>query len=155
MADLHRTSGAPIHLFRLSGIYGPGRSPIDRALSGQARIVDKPLQVFGRIHRDDIVQTLFASMAQPNPAAIYNMTDDLSCPTGEPVQFACQLLGIEPPTPIPFEQAGMTPMGRSFFAESKRISNGRIKRELGVTLAYPTYREGLTALFEQRKAYSA
>ncbi|MCR9256621.1 MAG: SDR family oxidoreductase [Alphaproteobacteria bacterium] len=146
--DLHRTTGAPVHRFRLSGIYGPGRSPIDRVRAGQARIVDKPNQVFGRIHRDDIVRTLFASMAKPNPSAIYNVTDDLACPTGDPIRYACALLGVEPPAPTPFEQAGMTPMGRSFFSESKRVNNARIKRELGVTLAYPTYREGLKALFD-------
>jgi len=146
--DLHRVTGAPVHLFRLSGIYGPGRNPVDRVKSGQARIVEKPRQVFGRIHRDDIVSTLMASMATPNPGAIYNVTDDLSCPPGEPIRFACDLLGVRPPDPVAFDAAGLSAMGRSFYAESKRIANGRIKRELGVELAYPTYREGLRALSE-------
>lgn len=144
--DLRRVEGVPVHLFRLSGIYGPGRNPIDRVRAGQARIIEKRNQVFNRIHRDDIVQGLMASMSKPNPGQIYNFADDLACDTGTPIRYACELLGVDPPAPIPMQEAGLTPMGRSFFAESKRVSNVRLRQELGVSLRYPTYVEGLNAL---------
>ncbi len=144
--DLWRKHGRPVHLFRLAGIYGPGRGPFEQVRAGTARRVIKPGQVFSRIHVDDIVRVLEASMAKPNPGAAYNVCDDESAPPQDVIVEAARLLGIEPPPAIPFDQANLTPMARSFYDESKRVSNRRIREELGVTLAYPTYREGLAAL---------
>ena len=142
--DLGRR-GLPIHLFRLPGIYGPGRSALDSLRAGTARRVDKPGQVFSRIHVEDIATVLEASMVQPNPGAAYNVCDDEPAPGHEVIAHAARLLGVEPPPLVPFEEAGLSPMAASFYADSKRVRNDRIKRELGVTLAYPSYREGLGA----------
>lgn len=144
--DLGRRTGTPTHLFRLPGIYGPGRSPLDDLKAGTARRIDKPGQVFSRIHVDDLVRVLQASMAKPDPGAAYNVTDDEAAPSSEVVEFAAGLLGVEPPPLIPFGEAKLSPMAASFYAESKRVRNDRIKQELGVTLSYPTYREGLRAI---------
>lgn len=142
---LYRQYGVPMHLFRLGGIYGPGRSALDSVRDGTAKRVDKPGQVFCRIHVADIAATLRASMAKPTLGAIYNVTDDLPSSSHEVVDYACSLLGVEPPPLIPFEQAEMTPMAASFYADCRRVKNDRIKRQLGVTLAYPDYRAGLDA----------
>ena len=139
-------TGAPVHIFRLAGIYGPGRGPFEKVRAGTARRIIKPGQVFGRIHVEDIAQTLWASVAAPNPGAIYNVTDDLTCPPAEVISHAAALLGLPEPEAVPFESAQMTPMARSFYADNKRVSNARIKTELGVDLLYPTYREGLAAV---------
>ena len=144
--DLWRKHGRPVHLFRLAGIYGPGRGPFEQVRAGTARRVIKPGQVFSRIHVDDIVRVLEASMAKPNPGAAYNVCDDESAPPQDVIVEAARLLGVEPPPAVPFDQANLSPMARSFYDESKRVSNRRIREELGVTLAYPTYREGLAAL---------
>ena len=144
--DLWRTHGRPVHLFRLAGIYGPGRGPFEQVRAGTARRVIKPGQVFSRIHVDDIVRVLEASMAKPNPGAAYNVCDDEAAPPQDVIAEAARLLGVEPPPEIPFEQASLSPMARSFYDEMKRVSNRRIREELGVKLAYPTYREGLAAL---------
>lgn len=144
--DLHRTHGSPVHLFRLAGIYGPGRGPFEQVRAGTARRVVKPGQVFSRIHVEDIVQVLLASMARPNPGAAYNVCDDDPAPPQDVIAEAARLLGLDPPPEIPFEAAELSPMARSFYEESKRVSNRRIKEELGVRLRYPTYREGLAAL---------
>jgi nucleoside-diphosphate-sugar epimerase len=143
-------SGLPVHLFRLAGIYGPGpgRSSIAAARAGTARRIVKPGQVFCRIHVDDIVQVLRASMARPNSGAIYNVTDDEPAPPQDVVTFACRLLGIQPPPETLFDQAELSPMARSFYSDSRRVSNARIKEELGVSLHYPSYREGLRALLD-------
>ncbi|MBF5095919.1 SDR family oxidoreductase [Azospirillum sp. INR13] len=143
--NLYRQYGVPMHLFRLAGIYGPGRSAIDSVRDGTARRVDKPGQVFCRIHVDDIATTLRASMARPTLGAVYNVADDLPSPSHEVVEYACRLLGVEPPPLIPFDQAEMSPMAASFYADCRRVKNDRIKRQLGVTLAYPDYRAGLEA----------
>jgi nucleoside-diphosphate-sugar epimerase len=143
---LHAAYGLPVHVFRLAGIYGPGRSALDTVRAGKAQRVDKPGQVFSRIHVDDIVAVLRASMARPNPGAIYNVCDDDPAPPGDVIAFACELLGVAPPEPIPFERAELSAMARSFYADSKRVRNARIKTELGVRLRYPDYRAGLTAL---------
>jgi nucleoside-diphosphate-sugar epimerase len=147
--DLGTRTGTPTHLFRLPGIYGPGRSPLDDLRAGTARRVDKPGQIFSRIHVDDIVQVLRASMARPNGGAAYNVTDDEAASSPEVIAFAAGLLGIEPPPLIPFAEAKLSPMAGSFYAESKRVRNDRIKRELGVTLRHPTYREGLRAIISR------
>ena len=136
----------PVHTFRLAGIYGPGRGPFEKIRRGTVQRIDKPGQVFGRIHVEDIATTLQASMARPAPGTAYNVTDDLTCPPQEVIGHAADLLGLPRPPLVPFEQAEMSPMARSFYGENKRVSNDRIKTALAVTLAYPTYREGLAAI---------
>lgn len=143
---LQRDHGLPVHLFRLAGIYGPGRNQIAAVLSGSAKRIIKHDQVFSRIHVDDIVGVLEASMARPDPGRIYNVADDEPAPPQDVVAFAAELLGRPPPHEIAFDDADLSPMARSFYNESKRVSNARIKRELGYALRYPTYREGLRAL---------
>ncbi len=138
--------GLPVHLFRLAGIYGPGRSALDTVRAGRAQRIDKPGQVFSRIHVEDIASVLEASMARPNPGAAYNLCDDEAAPPAEVIAYACELLDVPPPPLVPFDQAELSPMGRSFYRDNKRVSNRRIKEELGVTLAYPDYRAGLQAL---------
>jgi nucleoside-diphosphate-sugar epimerase len=144
-------SGLPVHLFRLAGIYGPGqgRSALAAVRAGTARRIVKPGQVFCRIHVDDIVEVLRASMARPNPGAIYNVADDEPAPPQDVVTFACALLGVEPPPETPFDAAELSPMARSFYSDSRRICNARIREELGVRLRYPSYREGLRALLDE------
>jgi nucleoside-diphosphate-sugar epimerase len=138
--------GLPLHVFRLAGIYGPGRSALDSLRAGTAKRVIKPGQVFSRIHVADIVQVLRASMARPNAGAVYNVCDDDPAPPWEVVEYAAELLGIPAPPAMPFEQAELSDMARSFYDDNKRVRNERIKRELGVQLMYPSYREGLRAL---------
>jgi nucleoside-diphosphate-sugar epimerase len=144
-------SGLPVHIFRLAGIYGPGpgRNALDAVRAGTARRIVKPGQVFGRIHVDDIAQVLRASIARPNPGAIYNVADDEPAPPQDVIAFACALLGVAPPPEVPYEQADLSPMARSFYADNRRVCNARIKDELGVRLRYPTYRDGLRAILEQ------
>ncbi|MEM7429039.1 MAG: SDR family oxidoreductase, partial [Pseudomonadota bacterium] len=124
--------GLPLHIFRLAGIYGPGSNQLVSLLNGKSRRVIKPGQVFSRIHVDDIAAVLRASMARPDPGRAYNVCDDEAAPPQDVVAHAAELLGMEPPPEVPFEDAGMSPMGRSFYAESKRVRNDRIKQELGV-----------------------
>jgi nucleoside-diphosphate-sugar epimerase len=149
---LWRERGLPVHLFRLAGIYGPGRGPFEKVRRGEARRIVKPGQVFSRIHVDDIAQVLRASMALPNPGAAYNVCDDAPAPPQDVIAEAARLLGAALPPEVPFEAAEMSPMARSFYAESKRTSNARIRGELEVELHYPTYREGLRALLEAERA---
>jgi nucleoside-diphosphate-sugar epimerase len=139
-------TGLPVHRFRLAGIYGPGRSALDRLRSGTAQSIVKPGQVFSRIHVEDIAATLAASIARPDPGGVYNVADDLPAPPHEVIAFAARLLGLPEPPAITFEDAELSPMARSFYAESKRVSNRRIKHDLGVRLAYPDYRAGLRAI---------
>jgi nucleoside-diphosphate-sugar epimerase len=150
-------SGLPAHVFRLAGIYGPGlgRNALDAVRAGTARRIVKPGQVFGRVHVDDIVQVLRASIARPDPGAVYNVADDEPAPPQDVIAFACELLGVAPPPEVPYEQAELSPMARSFYADNRRIANARIKRELGVRLRYPTYREGLRAILEQEAQSAA
>lgn len=138
--------GLPVHIFRLAGIYGPGRGPFEKVRQGTARRIIKKNQVFSRIHVEDIAQILAASIAQPNPGRAYNVCDDEPAPPQDVIAHAAELLGMPIPPAIPIEEAEMSPMARSFYAESKRIRNTRIKEELGVKLRYPTYRVGLPAL---------
>jgi nucleoside-diphosphate-sugar epimerase len=144
-------SGLPVHIFRLAGIYGrgPGRNALEAVRAGTARRIVKPGQVFGRVHVDDIVQVLCASIARPNPGAVYNVADDEPAPPQEVIAFACELLGVAPPPEVPYDQAELSPMARSFYADNRRIANARIKRELDVRLRYPTYRDGLRAILEE------
>ena len=138
--------GWPLHIFRLAGIYGPGRSAFDKLRDGTARRIVKPGQVFSRIHVDDIATVLLASFARPDPGTAYNVADDEPCPPQDVIAHAAGLLGLAPPPEIPFEAADLSPMARSFYADNKRISNARIKRALGVRLAHPDYRAGLQAI---------
>jgi nucleoside-diphosphate-sugar epimerase len=143
-------SGRRVEVFRLSGIYGPGRSVIDNLKAGTARRIVKPGQVFNRIHVDDIAGVLAAAIDQPAGHAVYNVSDDEPAPPQDVVAYAAELLGLPVPPDIPFERAGLSGMAASFWAESKRVSNARIKAALGVELAYPTYREGLRAIVAGR-----
>ncbi|SMY08269.1 SDR family oxidoreductase [Flavimaricola marinus] len=140
------TLGLPLHIFRLAGIYGPGRGPFAKVRNGTARRIIKPGQVFSRTHVDDIAQVLLASINQPNPGRAYNVCDDDPAPPEDVIGHAAQLLGLPIPPAEDFDTAEMTPMARSFYAESKKVSNERIKSELGVVLKYPDYRAGLSAL---------
>lgn len=140
------SSGLPLHIFRLAGIYGPGRNQLLSVLDGTARRIVKEGQIFSRIHVDDIANVLEASIARPNPGAIYNVCDDEPAPASDVVAYAAELLGRTPPPEIPFEQADLSPMGRSFYMSSRRVSNRRIHEELGLALSFPTYREGLKSL---------
>ena len=140
--------GLPLHIFRLAGIYGPGRGPFAKVREGTARRIVKPGQVFSRIHVEDIAQVLAASIARPNPGAIYNVCDDDPAPPEDVIAEAARLLGLPIPPAEDFDSAEMTPMARSFYAESKKVRNDRLKTELGVTLRYPDYRTGLAALLE-------
>lgn len=146
---LHKDSGLPVHLFRLAGIYGPGRNQLLTVLNGSAKRIIKPGQIFSRIHVEDIAGVLAASMAKPNPGRAYNVCDDEPCPPQEVVEYAANLLGLPLPPEIPFEKAELSAMAKSFYADSKRVSNQRIKNELGYKLLYPNYREGLLALKPQ------
>lgn len=141
--------GLPLHIFRLAGIYGPGRGPFAKVRAGTARRIVKPGQVFSRIHVDDIAQVLAASITRPDPGAIYNVCDDDPAPPQAVIEYAARLLNLPVPPAIPFDQAEMSPMARSFYGESKRVRNDRIKIELGVTLKYPDYRTGLRALLAE------
>lgn len=140
----------PIHVFRLAGIYGPGRSALDQLTAGMARRIDAPGHLFSRIHVDDIVAVLRASMAKPKPGAIYNVCDDEPSESADVVAFAADLLGLDPPPLVVLEDAELSPMARSFYADRRLIDNRRIRNELGVVLQYPDYRAGLAAILAER-----
>jgi nucleoside-diphosphate-sugar epimerase len=144
----------PAHIFRLAGIYGPGRSTLDQVRAGTARRIERPGYKFSRIHVDDIANVLRASMALPEPGAIYNVCDDEPAAQSEIVAYACDLLAAEVPPLIPFEEAapGMSAMARSFWSDNRLIDNARLKRDLGVTLIHPNYRSGLAAILVAEKA---
>ncbi|MFT5869403.1 MAG: nucleoside-diphosphate-sugar epimerase [Paracoccaceae bacterium] len=144
--SLAAQTGMPLHIFRLAGIYGPGRGPFSKVRNGTARRIIKKNQLFSRIHVEDIAQILLASINQPNPGAIYNVCDNNAAPPEDVIAHAAALLGLPVPPAVGFENADMSPMARSFYAESKRVDNTRIRTELGVTLKYPDYPAGLAAL---------
>ncbi len=146
---LGRTAGLPVHIFRLAGIYGPTRGPFAKIRDGSARQIIKKNQVFSRTHVEDIAQVLAASMAAPDAGQIYNVCDDNPAPPEEVLCYAADLLGAPHPPKIDFDTAVLPEMVRSFYAESKRIRNDKIKSALGVDLLYPTYQAGLTALLAQ------
>lgn len=149
--ELWRDTGLPVHVFRLAGIYGPGRNQLLSLLDGTAKRVIKPGQIFSRIHVADIASVLEASMARPHPGRAYNVCDDEACPPQDVVEYGARLLGLPVPPDVPFEAAELSAMARSFYADSKRVSNARLKSELGVTLAFPTYREGLGDIAKRLK----
>jgi len=142
-------AGRPVAILRLAGIYGPGQNALTQMRSGRAKRIDKPGQAFNRIHVEDIAQAIEAALVQ-RADGIFNVTDDAPTPQGVPVGFAAELLGVAPPPEIPFTEAAktMSPMALSFYGESKQVRNDKLKRALGMRLRYPTYREGLRALFE-------
>lgn len=146
--QLAAAQNIPMHYFRLAGIYGPGRNQLRSVQNGTARRIDKPGQVFSRIHVDDIAQILLASIDRPQAGRAYSVCDDEPAPPQEVVAFAAALLGVTPPPLTPFAEAELSPMARSFYGDNKRIRNERLKLELGVSLRYPTYREGLAALLQ-------
>ncbi|PTW62533.1 nucleoside-diphosphate-sugar epimerase [Breoghania corrubedonensis] len=140
--DLAKETGFPIGIFRLSGIYGPGKNAFVNLEKGTARRLIKPGQVFNRIHVEDIAGALEASLAHP-ATRVYNVTDDEPCPPQDVVEYAADLMGLPCPPAIDFETADLSPMARSFYGENKRVSNWRIKEELGYRFRYPTYRSAL------------
>jgi nucleoside-diphosphate-sugar epimerase len=146
--QLGAENGKAIAILRLAGIYGPGRNALVTVVNGTARRIVKPGQVFNRIHVTDIAQAIDACFAQ-NATGVFNLADDEPAPPQDVIAFAAELMGKVPPPEIPFDQAraGMSAMAQSFYAENRRVRNGKIKQTLGVQLAYPTYREGLRALF--------
>jgi nucleoside-diphosphate-sugar epimerase len=137
-----------VQVFRLAGIYGPGRNALTNVRDGTARRIVKPGQVFNRIHVADIAKALLASIERPRPGGVYNVADDEPAPPQDVVAYAAELLGVPAPPETPFAEAALSAMAASFYAENKRASNRLLKTELGVDLAYPTYREGLRALHE-------
>lgn len=139
----------PLHIFRLAGIYGPGRGPFSKVRNGTARRIIKQDQVFSRIHVEDIASALELSLNAPSAGAIYNLCDDDPAPPEDVIGYAAELLGLPVPAAVDFETADMSPMARSFYAESKRVRNDRIKRDLGWVPKYPDYRSGLAARLEQ------
>lgn len=148
--EFGRSLGLPVHIFRLAGIYGPGRGPFEKIRDGSARQIIKLNQVFSRIHVDDIAQVLAASMQAPEGGQIYNLCDDNPAPPQDVLCYAAQLLGLPPPPIVDFETAVLPEMTRSFYAESKRVRNDKIKSKLGVQLMHPTYQAGLAALLGAR-----
>jgi nucleoside-diphosphate-sugar epimerase len=147
--DLWRRRGVPVHIFRLAAIYGPGRSPFEALREGTAKRIAKPGQVFSRIHVEDLAGVLAASIARPVPGAIYNVCDDEAAAPEAVVAYAAGLLGVPPPPLVNFQEAALSAMARSFYDDNKRVSNARIKAELGVALRYPTYRDGLRAILRE------
>ena len=145
-----------VDLFRVAGIYGPGRSPFAELRAGGGRRVDKPGHRFGRIHRDDIAAAVMAAMSQDRPASprVLNLTDDEPVESSVATAEAAALLGVPPPPLVPFEQAlaTMSPMGRSFWAENRQVASRKTQQALGIAWRYPTYREGLRAILDQERA---
>ena len=142
------TKNIPFATFRLAGIYGPGRSTFDKLKAGKSRRIVKPGQVFNRIHVEDIAQIAVAA-GKLKASGVFNGADDEPAPPQIVVEHAAKMLGIDPPVEEPFETADMTPMARSFYGDNKRCGNARLKKDLGITLKFPTYREGLDAIFKQ------
>jgi nucleoside-diphosphate-sugar epimerase len=149
--DFGARRGIAVAILRLAGIYGPGQNALVQIASGKARRIVKPGQVFNRIHVGDIAQAIDAAFTR-QASGIFNVADDEPTPPADPIVFAAQLMGVAPPPEIPFEQAApsMSPMALSFWQECRRVKNDKLKRELGVRLRYPTYREGLRALFTEQ-----
>jgi nucleoside-diphosphate-sugar epimerase len=152
---LGRRTGKAVHVLRLGGIYGPGRSALDKLRDGTARRLVKPGQVFNRIHVEDIARSIDAAFADRSPGGVWNVTDDEPAPPQDVIAYAAALLGIGAPPEVAFETADLPAMARSFYSENKRVANTRLKRDLGVRLAYPTYREGLAALLRGGEAGTA
>jgi len=144
-------SGKRKQVFRLPGIYGPGRSAIDRLRQGTAQRIVRPGQVFNRIHVDDIAGALGAAIAGAGAHQIYNVTDDEPAPPQDVIGYAAELLHMPPPPAVAFDDAKLSLMAKSFYAENKRVRNTRMRSELGVTLKFPSYREGLQAILARSR----
>ena len=153
--SLLKSYGLPVHIFRLAGIYGPGRSALDSVRSSIARRIDKPDHVFSRIHVEDLVQVLLASMSAPKLGEIYNVSDDMPAPSHEVIDYACALLGRAALPLIHFDKVDLAPIALSFYADNKRVRNDKIKNDLGVTLKYPSYKEGLSACLDAEEYASS
>ena len=153
--SMFRDYGLPVHIFRLAGIYGPGRSAIDSVKAGISRRILKPGHAFSRIHVEDVVETIISSFDKPHPGEIYNVVDDEAAPSHEVIAYACRLLGKDPPPLVPFDEANLSPMTLSFYSENKRVKNDKIKRDLGIALKYPNYRVGLEACLKAEQEIEA
>lgn len=155
--SLPLASAASIHVFRLAGIYGPRRNVFETIRSGKARRIDRPGHLFSRIHVDDIATVLRASIAQPEAGQVFNVCDDEPAEPATVTAYACALLGIDPPPLQRFDDAAptMSPMALSFWRDNRRVSNALIKQDLGIVLAYPSYREGLAAILEHARRADA
>lgn len=146
-----KDTGKKVQVFRLAGIYGPGRSAIDNLRAGTARRIVKPGQIFNRIHIDDIANVILVAITKDVSHQIFNVTDDEPAPPQDVVAYGAELLGVDPPPEIPFDEADLSPMARSFYADQKRVLNERITEDLEVRLLYPTYRDGLQAIVRQKR----
>ena len=146
--SLYHSYGLPVHIFRLAGIYGPGRCALDSVRAGISRRIYKQGHVFGRIHVDDIVNGLLKSFQKPTPGQIYNLADDMPAPSHQVIEHACSLLGTPPPPMVDFEDANLAPMTRSFYSENRRVRNNKIKADLGMEFKYPDYKAGLEGCLE-------
>ena len=135
-------------IFRVAGIYGPGRSPFQALIEGRAKIIEKDGHFFNRIHQSDITKIIIAAIEAPRPRRIINLCDNEPAPQGDVIRYAAQLLGVDAPTPVAFEEANLSPMARTFYVSRRRLASQIVGKELDVTLSYPTYREGLNAIFE-------
>jgi nucleoside-diphosphate-sugar epimerase len=144
--DWGAAHGIAVQIFRLPGIYGPGRSAVDQVKAGTARRISKPGHVFSRIHVEDIATTVAASIARPEPGGIYNVCDDEPAAPSDVTAYVCELLGQKPPPEIPYDDAELSPMGQSFWADNRRVRNDRIKDVLGVKLDFPDYRIGIRGI---------
>ena len=147
-AKLAAERNVPLATFRIAGIYGPGRNALVNLAEGKAHRVVKQGQVFNRIHVDDLSAALVAAVDR-NSAGIFNLADDEPAPPQDVVAFAAGLLGIPPPPEVPFAEAELSPIARTFYADNKRVSNKRLRNDIGVAIRFPTYREGLTALWQE------
>ncbi|WP_244500739.1 NAD-dependent epimerase/dehydratase family protein [Methyloceanibacter marginalis] len=150
--DFGEEIGVPVHVFRLAGIYGPGRSVFDKLAEGTARRINKDGQVFSRVHVEDIARVLEASIARRARARSTTSPTTSRPHPGDVVAHAAKMMGVEPPPEIDFEDADLSPMARTFYQGSRRIGNALIKSELGVELRYPTFREGLVSLMPRETA---
>lgn len=151
--NMQQNHKLPLHIFRLSGIYGPKRSELEKALAKQSRIIRKPNHVFSRIHVGDIAQALRASMRNPMPGEIFNVSDDLPSSHEDVVLYTHQLLGLEPPLPEDYDTAEMSEMLRYFYSKSSRIRNDKMKSMLCVKLLYPDYKTGIQAIYSAMEYY--
>jgi nucleoside-diphosphate-sugar epimerase len=140
----------PVHIFRCVGIYGPGRNPLETVRKGLGKRIDKAGYKFSRVHVDDLASVLIASINKPNPGSIYNVCDDQPIESRHVTEYACELLKTDLPPLIPFDDANLSEMAKSFYLDRKTISNQKIKDELGVKLKYPNYKVGLECLLENQ-----
>lgn len=147
-----RWQGAGAHVFRLPGIYGPSRSAFDRIADGRARRIDLPGQVFSRVHVEDIASGVIAAMNSGLPGQAWNLADDLPCHQNAVIEHACRLMGVAPPPLQTLDEAGLSPAARGFYTENRRVANGKAKRLLGWRPLYPTYREGLAAIWRREQS---